>query len=68
MDTFRKKFVSYEALPLFQAKRILVQKIEEDQFLDIMTLETEVRSICKEPYRSRLGPNFFSFASAVLTT
>ncbi|KAJ8636365.1 hypothetical protein MRB53_010632 [Persea americana] len=33
-----------------EAKRILVQKIEEDQFLDIMTLETEVRSICKEPY------------------
>ncbi|XP_068663177.1 putative GTP diphosphokinase RSH1, chloroplastic [Aristolochia californica] len=33
-----------------EAKRILTQKLDEDQFLDLMTLKTEVRSVCKEPY------------------
>lgn len=59
---------SYEALSLLQAKRILMQKIEEDQFLDLMTLKTEVHSVCKEPYRSGLGPYFFSFVPASLAT
>lgn len=35
---------------LEEAKRVLMQKIEQDQFLDLMTLKTEVHSICKEPY------------------
>ncbi|XP_077218053.1 RELA/SPOT homolog 1 [Tasmannia lanceolata] len=35
---------------LVEAKRILIQKIEKDQFLDLMTVKTEVRSVCKEPY------------------
>ncbi|KAG9459430.1 hypothetical protein H6P81_003938 [Aristolochia fimbriata] len=34
----------------FEAKRILTQKLEEDQFLDLLTVQTEVRSVCKEPY------------------
>ncbi|XP_068659892.1 putative GTP diphosphokinase RSH1, chloroplastic [Aristolochia californica] len=33
-----------------EAKRILTQKLDKDQFLDLMTLKTEVRSVCKEPY------------------
>ncbi|XP_042463114.1 putative GTP diphosphokinase RSH1, chloroplastic isoform X1 [Zingiber officinale] len=32
------------------AKKILRQKIEEDQFLDLVTVTTEVRSVCKELY------------------
>ncbi|KAI5680482.1 hypothetical protein M9H77_01709 [Catharanthus roseus] len=35
---------------LVEAKRILMKKIESDQFLDLMTAKTEVRSVCKEPY------------------
>ncbi|XP_022155276.1 putative GTP diphosphokinase RSH1, chloroplastic isoform X4 [Momordica charantia] len=35
---------------VIEAKKILTQKIQEDQFLDLMTLRTEVRSVCKEPY------------------
>ncbi|XP_072997786.1 putative GTP diphosphokinase RSH1, chloroplastic isoform X3 [Typha latifolia] len=35
---------------LEEAKKILRQKIEEDQFLDLVTIETEVRSVCKELY------------------
>nr|XP_043635587.1 putative GTP diphosphokinase RSH1, chloroplastic isoform X2 [Erigeron canadensis] len=33
-----------------EANRILIKKIEDDQFLDLMTVKTEVRSVCKEPY------------------
>ncbi|PKA58414.1 hypothetical protein AXF42_Ash013920 [Apostasia shenzhenica] len=33
-----------------EAKKVLMQKIEKDQFLDLMTVETEVRSVCKELY------------------
>ncbi|XP_010259470.1 PREDICTED: putative GTP diphosphokinase RSH1, chloroplastic [Nelumbo nucifera] len=35
---------------LAEAKRILMKKIEDDQFLDLMTLKAEVRSVCEEPY------------------
>ncbi|ERN03174.1 hypothetical protein AMTR_s00003p00129460, partial [Amborella trichopoda] len=33
-----------------EAKKILVKKMEEDKFLDLMTVKAEVRSVCKEPY------------------
>ncbi|KAK1412511.1 hypothetical protein QVD17_33821 [Tagetes erecta] len=33
-----------------EANKILIKKIEEDQFLDLMTVKTEVLSVCKEPY------------------
>ncbi|KAI7985811.1 Phospholipase D beta 1 [Camellia lanceoleosa] len=36
---------------VYEANKILMKKIEDDQFLDLMTLKTEVRSACKEPYR-----------------
>lgn len=29
-----------------------MKKIEDDEFLELMTVETEVRVVCKEPYRS----------------
>ncbi|XP_027162633.1 putative GTP diphosphokinase RSH1, chloroplastic isoform X1 [Coffea eugenioides] len=35
---------------LIEAKRILMKKIESDQFLGLMTVKTDVRSVCKEPY------------------
>ncbi|XP_043721516.1 putative GTP diphosphokinase RSH1, chloroplastic isoform X2 [Telopea speciosissima] len=35
---------------LVEAKKILMKKIEDDQFLDLMTVKTDVRSACKEPY------------------
>ncbi|WOL04032.1 hypothetical protein Cni_G12753 [Canna indica] len=35
---------------LDEAKKILRQRIEEDQFLDLVTVETEVHSVCKELY------------------
>ncbi|KAK3004676.1 hypothetical protein RJ639_018702 [Escallonia herrerae] len=35
---------------LLEANKILIKKIEDDQFLDLMTVSTEVRSVCKEPY------------------
>uniref|UniRef100_A0A1D1XDY1 Putative GTP diphosphokinase RSH1, chloroplastic n=1 Tax=Anthurium amnicola TaxID=1678845 RepID=A0A1D1XDY1_9ARAE len=35
---------------LEEAKRVLMKKIEEDQLLDLMTVTTEIRSVCKEPY------------------
>ncbi|KAG6528809.1 hypothetical protein ZIOFF_010994 [Zingiber officinale] len=38
------------------AKKILRQKIEEDQFLDLVTVTTEVRSVCKELYSWGFGP------------
>jgi len=37
---------------LFQAKKILEQRIEKDQFLELVTVKTEVRIVCKELYRS----------------
>ncbi|KAI3414368.1 GTP diphosphokinase [Psidium guajava] len=35
---------------LIEANKILMKKIEDDQFLDLMTVKTEVLSACKEPY------------------
>ncbi|KAK2965205.1 hypothetical protein RJ640_019960 [Escallonia rubra] len=35
---------------LLEANKILIKKIEDDQFLDLVTVSTEVRSVCKEPY------------------
>ncbi|KAM3313372.1 hypothetical protein ACQJBY_032773 [Aegilops geniculata] len=35
---------------LEEANKILKQKIAEDQFLDLVSVETEVRSVCKELY------------------
>ncbi|XP_020086228.1 putative GTP diphosphokinase RSH1, chloroplastic isoform X3 [Ananas comosus] len=35
---------------LEEAKNILRQRIKEDQFLDLVTVETEVHSVCKELY------------------
>ncbi|KAJ9543195.1 hypothetical protein OSB04_022902 [Centaurea solstitialis] len=33
-----------------EANKLLIKKIEDDQFLNLMTLTTEVQSVCKEPY------------------
>ncbi|XP_015891988.3 putative GTP diphosphokinase RSH1, chloroplastic [Ziziphus jujuba] len=33
-----------------EANKILRKKVEDDQFLDLLTVKTEVRSVCKEPY------------------
>ncbi|XP_019440743.1 PREDICTED: putative GTP diphosphokinase RSH1, chloroplastic isoform X2 [Lupinus angustifolius] len=35
---------------LLEANKILVKKIEDDQLLDLLTIKTEVRAVCKEPY------------------
>ncbi|KAH7666699.1 Guanosine-3'5'-bis(diphosphate) 3'-diphosphatase protein [Dioscorea alata] len=35
---------------LMEAEKILRQKIKEDQFLDLVAVKTEVRSVCKELY------------------
>ncbi|KAF5732629.1 hypothetical protein HS088_TW17G00159 [Tripterygium wilfordii] len=35
---------------LLEVNRFLKKKIEDNQFLDLMTVKTEVRSVCKEPY------------------
>lgn len=35
---------------LVEANKILMEKIEDDQFLDLMTVKTDVRAVCKEPY------------------
>ncbi|XVF72666.1 hypothetical protein PTKIN_Ptkin12aG0138300 [Pterospermum kingtungense] len=35
---------------LMEAEKILMKKIENDQFLDLMTLKTEIRAVYKEPY------------------
>lgn len=35
---------------LNEANKILMEKIENDQFLDLMTVRAEVRAVCKEPY------------------
>lgn len=40
-----------KSISIAQANKILKKKIEDDQFLDLMTVKTEVRSACKEPYR-----------------
>ncbi|KAI3749681.1 hypothetical protein L2E82_20297 [Cichorium intybus] len=34
-----------------EENKILIKKIEDDQFLDLMTVKAGVRSVCKEPYR-----------------
>ncbi|KAK1428156.1 hypothetical protein QVD17_16984 [Tagetes erecta] len=33
-----------------EANKLLIKKIEDDQFLSLMALKTEVQSVCKEPY------------------
>ncbi|CAI8615136.1 unnamed protein product [Vicia faba] len=35
---------------LLEANKILLKKIQDDQFLDLLTVKTEVRAVCKEPY------------------
>ncbi|XP_022854695.1 putative GTP diphosphokinase RSH1, chloroplastic [Olea europaea var. sylvestris] len=35
---------------LEEANKILMKRIQDDQFLDLMTVKTEVQSVCKEPY------------------
>ncbi|KAK8570253.1 hypothetical protein V6N13_002945 [Hibiscus sabdariffa] len=35
---------------LVEAEKILMKRIENDQFLDLVTLKTEIRAVCKEPY------------------
>ncbi|KAI3883919.1 hypothetical protein MKX03_017382 [Papaver bracteatum] len=35
---------------LVEAKKILIKRIEDDEFLDLVTVSTEVRSVCKGPY------------------
>lgn len=35
---------------LTEANQILMKRIEDDQFLDLLTVKTEVRPVCKEPY------------------
>ncbi|KNA12649.1 hypothetical protein SOVF_124130 isoform A [Spinacia oleracea] len=35
---------------LIEANKMLVNKIEDDQFLELMTIKTEVRAVLKEPY------------------
>ena len=50
-------FLMFEILR-FQANRILRQKIVEDQFLDLVSVETEVRSVYKELYRCILSLYF----------
>ncbi|XP_057964098.1 putative GTP diphosphokinase RSH1, chloroplastic isoform X1 [Malania oleifera] len=35
---------------LMEANKILMEKIENDEFLGLMAVKTEVRSVCKEPY------------------
>ncbi|CAM8965498.1 unnamed protein product [Rhodiola kirilowii] len=35
---------------LMEANKILTKRIQDDQFLDMMTTNIEIRPICKEPY------------------
>ncbi|GLU16814.1 hypothetical protein SLE2022_332280 [Rubroshorea leprosula] len=35
---------------LMEANKILMKKIEDDEFLHLMTVKTEVHAVCKEPY------------------
>lgn len=30
---------------------MLMKKIQDDQLLELLTVKTEVRAVCKEPYR-----------------
>lgn len=40
-----------------------MKKLEEDQFLDLMTMKTEVRAVFKDPYRLINKALFQSFVS-----
>lgn len=40
-----------------------MKKLEEDQFLELMTMKTEVRAVFKEPYRSGNESLISNFAS-----
>lgn len=40
-----------------------MKKLEDDQFLDLMTVKTEVRAVFKEPYRSIDESLFLQFFS-----
>ncbi|XP_076912867.1 putative GTP diphosphokinase RSH1, chloroplastic isoform X2 [Bidens hawaiensis] len=33
-----------------EASKLLIEKIEDDQFLNLVAMKTEVQSVCKEPY------------------
>ncbi|KOM39438.1 hypothetical protein LR48_Vigan03g282000 [Vigna angularis] len=35
---------------LLEANKIFMKKIQDDQLLDLLTVKTEVRAVCKEPY------------------
>ncbi|KAL3626000.1 putative GTP diphosphokinase rsh1, chloroplastic [Castilleja foliolosa] len=35
---------------LKEANKILMKRIDDDQFLDLMTVKAEIRPVCKEPY------------------
>ncbi|PNY06461.1 GTP pyrophosphokinase, partial [Trifolium pratense] len=35
---------------LLEANKTLLKKIQDDQFLDLLAVKTEVRAVCKEPY------------------
>ncbi|KAK2649542.1 hypothetical protein Ddye_017031 [Dipteronia dyeriana] len=35
---------------IMEAHKILMKKIENEQFLDLVTVKAEVRAVCKEPY------------------
>ncbi|KAG8362878.1 hypothetical protein BUALT_BualtUnG0028600 [Buddleja alternifolia] len=35
---------------LKEANKVLMKRIEDDDFLNLMTVKTEVRPVCKEPY------------------
>ncbi|XP_050112902.1 putative GTP diphosphokinase RSH1, chloroplastic [Malus sylvestris] len=35
---------------LVEANKILMKRIEDDEFLELMTVKTEVHAVCKEPY------------------
>ncbi|KAL2954051.1 hypothetical protein AAZX31_19G199800 [Glycine max] len=35
---------------LLEANKMLMKKIQDDQFLDLLTVKTKVRAVCKEPY------------------
>ncbi|KAL7596075.1 hypothetical protein Lser_V15G29037 [Lactuca serriola] len=39
-----------------EQKKEIEEKIEDDQFLDLMTMKTKVRSVYKEPYRIIIKP------------
>lgn len=41
-----------------------MERIEKDQFLELVTVKTEVRTVCKELYRSVYEPHFLLFCFA----